>query len=237
MRSMIAHTKQAWWLNRTGSIFGFDGEGDGGSGEGGEGSGEGAGTGEGGSGEGEEGAGGSSSGEGEGEDTAGLKSALEKERADRKKLEKELKVLQKAEQAKADAEKSEVDRLKGENDRNAEKATKLAAGFKKNAVNSAILKAAAAAKFADPTDALRPEIFDAIGVEQDDDDPTDIIIDDATVTAAIKKLAKDKPHWLAAAQTKLPKSGSTFGGSGNSNTKGDPEREALKLKYPALRGL
>lgn len=230
-------TKKLWWQELTGSIIGFD-EGDPAGGA---------------SGEGEPGAAGEGNGEGDGstgtggegnqpaEDTAGLKSALEKERADRKALEKEVRALRKTQQSRDDAEKTEVQRATEAEARTAEKVAKLAAQFKSSAIESAIVKAARIAKFTDPTDAVRPEVIAALSVEQDEDDPTKVEIDEASVTAAIKKLAREKPHWLTQEQkgTPKPKSGSSFGGSGTAGTGGqqvDPERAALLNKYPALRG-
>lgn len=236
MRTTINHTKQSWWLTLTGTIIGFDDP----AGTGAPGAGEGAsgeGTGEEGT-EGQGAAGTGESGDGAADDTAGLKSALQKERADRKAMEKELKALRSDKQSKDDAEKSELQRAQDEAKRNSEKATKLAQGFKDSALRSAVLAAAGKAKFTDPSDALRPEILSAIGVEQDDDDPTNVTVSVDDVTAAIKKLAKDKPHYLAPAEVKQqrpPKSGSSFGGSGNSGT-GDAQKDALYAKYPALRG-
>lgn len=228
-------TKQLWWKTLTGSVFGFDDEGDGdggagagdGQGDDGEGAGEGDGSGE-----------GDGAGDGAGEDTSGLKSALQKERADRKKLERELKDFRKTKQQAEEAEKTEVERLKGENTRSAEKTAKLADGFKKNAVNQAILAAAGKAKFRDPSDALRDDVIAAISVEQDEDDPTNVTIDEATVTEAIKKLAKAKPHWVGPDTVRPPKSGSNFAGNGAGNpSKEEAQKADLLLKYPALRGL
>lgn len=232
-------TRQNWWMFLAQPIVGFDegtpageggtGAGEGASGEGANGAGEGAGEGQGAPGTGDE-------GQGADDPAAGLKSALQKERADRKAMEKELKALRAEKQTAADAELSEVERLKKENETSAGKTAKLAQGFRKNAVNEAILKAAAAAKFRDPSDALRPEVMDALGVEQDEDDPSNVTIDSATVTAAIKALAKSKPHYLATEQKQTtPKSGSQFGGSGGgSNLTAD--QQALAARYPALRG-
>lgn len=232
-------TKNLWWKTLTGSIFGFEGEGDGGQGAGagdggaGDGSQDGAGEGQGTEGTGNE-------GDGAVLNPEGLKSALEKERAERKKLEKDLKALQKSEQARADAEKSEIQRATDSEKATAAKVEKLAAGFRSNAVESAILRAAATAKFRDPSDALRPEIIAAVGVEQDEDDPSKVEIDEATVTEAIKKLAKDRPHYVGTTETKTPKpkSGSSFAGTGNGRqgTQDDPEKAALLTKFPALRG-
>lgn len=228
-------TKNNWWKILTEPIIGFDEEGEGGAGAG-EGSGEGDGTGEGGSGEGDGSGAGAEGANGQGEDVTGLKSALEKERKDRKALEKELKTFRTAKQTAEDADKSEVERLKGENERTSARATKLAEGFKSSAVRTAVLEAAGKAKFRDPSDALRPEILALVGVEQDDDDPTQVTIDSATVNQAIKDLAKNKPHYIATEEKRLPKSGSSFGGSGGGN-KGDAERAALMEKYPVLKSI
>lgn len=220
-------TRNSWWLTLTQSIIGFDDGAEGGSG---------AGTGEGepGAGQGDPGnAGGDDAGK---EDVSGLKSALEKERADRKKLEKDLAAFQRKQKAAEDAEKTEVERLKGENELVNSKTAKLAAGFKQNALETAILKAAGAAKFRDPSDALRAEVIAAIGVDQDEDDPSKVTIDAATVTQAIKDLAKAKPHYIAGPEKTTVKSGSNFGG-GTTTPKGDEALAELKRKFPALRGL
>jgi hypothetical protein len=219
-------TRNTWWLTITEPIIGFDDEGAAGEGAGQEGSGEGKET--------SEGEGGGDDG---GEDVTGLKSALARERADRKKLEKDLLAFQKKQKAAEDAEKSEVERLKGQNETTSAKAAKLAAGFKRTAVEAAILKAAGAAKFLDPSDALRPEVIAAIGVEQDEDDPSQVTIDEATVTEAVKKLATTRKHYVSTGvKPPVPKSGSTYGGAAGA-PKGDAATEELKRKYPALRGL
>lgn len=230
-------TRKNWWTTLTNPIVGFDeGEGEGsgasGAGEGANGAGEGAGEGQGSSGTSTEGAGAS-------EDVSGLKSALQKEREEKKALEKELKAFRKTKEESELAEKSEVEQATTKAQKAEAKAAKLAEGFRKNAVNQAILKAASNAKFRDPSDALRPEVLAAISVEQDEDDPTNITVDEKTVTEAIKALAKSKPHYLATEngqgnqQRQAPKSGSQFGGSGTqSNLTAD--EQALAKKYPAL---
>jgi hypothetical protein len=228
-------TRKNWWTYLTQPIVGFD-EGQGaGSGESGQGSSEGAnGAGEG-SEAGQGSAGTGTEGAGASEDVSGLKSALQKEREEKKALEKELKTFRKSKEDRELAEKTEVDQATTKARKAEEKAAKLAEGFRKNAVNQAILKAAGAAKFRDPSDALRPEVLAAVGVEQDEDDPTEITIDEKSVTEAIKKLARSKPHYLATEdkQRQTPKSGSQFGGSGNqSNLTAD--EQALAKKYPAL---
>lgn len=231
-----------WWLNpQFLSILGAEGEegagaggtGEGATGEGGAGEGTGEGAGEGtGAGAGDEGASTDDGG------AAALKKALENQRKITKAQDKELAAFRKAKQTQADAEKTEVERLAGEKTRGEEKVAKLAEGFKKSAVEKAVLAAAAKAKFRDPTDALRSEVIAAIGVEQDEDDPTTVEIDADTVAEAIKKLAKSKPHYLAGpagTQGSGAPSGSKFGGGGNGGTQ-DDQKAALVRKYPALRG-
>ena len=225
------YTRSAWWLKLSNPIIGSDeGEGDSSEGASGEGT-------QGDSGEGQGSSGTDADRDGAGDDAAGLKSALQKERNERKALEKQLRGLQKAEQDRTDAEKSEVDRLTDKDTRNTEKIQRLGEKFKKNALNSAVLNAARAAKFLDPSDALRDDVFAEVTLEQDPDDPSEITIDEATVTAAVKKLAKTKPHWVQNGRPEpKPKSGSGFGGSANGNQQGDPQKDALVSKFPALRG-
>lgn len=228
-------TRNKWWNHLTSPIVGFDEPGEGASGEG---AGEGAqGTQEG-AGEGQGSEGNPPAGEGASEDVSGLKSALQKERDEKKALEKELKTFRKAKDDKDLAEKSEIEQATTKAQRAEEKATKLAAGFRNSAVRTAVLEAAGKAKFRDPSDALRPEVIDAIGVEQDEDDPTKVTIDQASVTNAIKALAAAKKHYIASPNEGVgqqrTKSGSSFGGSGK-DTNRSAEQQALVNRYPALR--
>lgn len=230
-------TRNTWWNYLTSPIVGFDegeGEGEGASGEG---AGEGANGAGGGAGESQGTQGTGNEGQGAGDDTAGLKTALERERRDRKAMEKELKTLRKAEEERANANKSEVQRATDAEAKSATKVEKLAARLRTNSVNEAILKAASAAKFRDPSDALRAEVIAAVGVEQDEDDPSDITIDEKTVTEAVKALAKAKPHYIATdtgqQQRQAPKSGSQFGGSAPKNNL-TADEQALAKMYPAL---
>jgi hypothetical protein len=227
-------TINKWWLTSNKAILGFD-EGSEGAGAGAEGTQGGA---EGGTGSGAEGAEGAEGANSQTDDAAGLKSALQKERTERRAMEKELKAFRAAQTAKDDAEKTEVQRLTDQQTQASQRLQKLADGYRNNAVEAAILRAATEAKFRDPSDALRAEVLSAIGVEQDQDDPTAITIDSATVKDAVKALAKSKPHYLqapAGAQGTGAPSGSKFGGGSNSG--GKPDQNAALLKaYPALRG-
>lgn len=234
---MRRNTMNRWWLKLDSPILGFEGEGDPGTGAGGASGDGGQGTAEGGQGSGS-GEGGSS-GEGDGGDdpAAGLKSALQKERADRKALEKQLKVFMDQQKAKEDAEKTEVQRLTDSSAAQVAKLEKLASGFRNNAVEAAVLKAAADAKFRDPSDALRAEVLSAIGVEQDEDDPSNVTVDLDTVKDAVKALGKSKPHYLTTANLGGGgTSGSKFGGGGGQRGNQGDARAAMMAKYPALRG-
>lgn len=224
-------TINKWWLSRNEAILGFEGEGagDGGASASGDGA---QGTAEGGQGSGTSSSEGAEGANSQSEDTAGLKSALQKERDSRKAMEKELAAFRKAQQAAEDAKKDDVQRLTDQQTRSTERLEKLAQGFKTSAVEQAILRAATEAKFRDPSDALRPEVLAAIGVEQDEDDPSQVTIDASTVKDAIKSLAKSKPHYLVTAGSGAP-SGSKFGGT---TQQGKTDRAAeLAAKYPALR--
>jgi hypothetical protein len=239
-------TKKIWFADII-RIIGFEGEGDGGAGGAGDG---GAGSGDGGAGQGDgQGGAGGDSGDGQGSGDAGqgesgtgddataLKTALDRERRDRKALDKELKALRAADKTRKDAELTEVERLQKQTETDSAKVTKLAQGFKDSAVKAAIIAAATDAKFRDPSDALRPEILSAVGVEQDEDDPTKVEVDTTGLKDLIKKLAKDKPHYVGVAgggnQGGGNPSGSKFGGSGNKGNEG--RREQIIDKYPALR--
>lgn len=167
------------------------------------------------------------------EEVAGLRSALEKERTERKANDKKLTAYEKAQQEKADAEKTEIQRLTDQGSRDSAKLQRLAEGFRASKVEGAVLAAAKAAKFTDPTDALRAEVLSAIGVEQDQDDPTQVTIDEASVTEAVKALAKAKPHYLGEQRQAPPTSGSKFGGGANNGPKLSEEQK-LAAQYPAL---
>lgn len=239
-----------WWLNNLPRIIGFDGEGEGGAGTGtgteGGGPGEGEGTGEGESGEGQEGA------EGEGDESGsegaskGLKTALDRERRDRKALQAKVRAFEAAEKARTDAEKSDVERLTGDKTTAEEKAQKLIAGYKTSFLRTAVLEAARTAGFADPTDAMRGEVLDDLGVEQDDDDPSIVEIDTKELNRRVKQLLKDKPHYKGSAagdnqqnqNQQQGRSGSKFGGgNGNQSAEQTAARRAeLNRLYSALNG-
>lgn len=196
-------------------------EGEGGEGEGGDG------------GEGGEGEGGSEKEKQTPEDTAGLKSALEKERKANADKDRELRRLQKAEEDRANAEKTEVQRAKDDAEKAKSRSERLAAGFLSEKLNNAIRVAANKANFHDPDDAIMAVDRDMISYEQDDEDPAKVTIDKKTIESAVKKLATSKPHLIKTGTDDGGPTGSQFGG-GTRGSKKDADEAALREKYPAL---
>lgn len=161
----------------------------------------------------------------------GLKSALRKERQARRDLEKQLKAAKKFQDDAEAKDKTETDKAKDEATKASDKAVKLAAKLRETAINNEIIKAGTKLKFRDLDDALKLVDMDDIEVDQDDDDPSDISVDATSVEAALKKLAKAKPHLLVA-EGSGEKTGSKFAGGQKSQETLD--EEALKSRYPAL---
>lgn len=169
------------------------------------------------------------------EDVAGLKSALAKERENNKNLkqaEKDLKAAQARLKEIDDKDKSDGEKATEAATKAAEKVTKLATRLRDQALDTIIEREARKAGFKDTDDALKLVDRSSIGVEQDEDDPSDVQIDDKSVKAAVEKLAKAKEHLLGGEGDGAP-SGSKFGG-GKKNTKEASDAELTK-KYPALR--
>lgn len=169
------------------------------------------------------------------EDTAGLKSALKKERDARKKLERENRKLQKT---KSDADlkdKTEVEQAQAREKAATEKAAKLAKGLREKALENVVGKLAAKHKFLDVDDALTLVDRSKITIDQDDEDPSDIEIDEASVEAALKALAKKKPHLIGDEEggSGRTRTGSKF--NGGKKTGSELEEEDLRARYPALR--
>lgn len=209
-----------------------DGEAEGGESGSGE-SGDGDGDGDSGEGGGESGSGSGDSEGGDKPDVTGLKSALEKERAANKQKDKELKALRKAKEAKENAEKSDVERAETERATAVAKAEKLAEGFLRTNINGAIRRAAEKAGFIDPDDAVGSINRDDITFEQDDDDPSDVDIDQKSVDKAVKALATKKPHFVKTGTSDGEPSGSQFGGSKQKGKKSSDDE--LRERYPSLR--
>lgn len=170
-------------------------------------------------------------GEGDSGNTDGLKSALQKERRERKRLEREAKELKKFKDEAEGKTKSDTDKAKEDASKAESKAQKLAVKLRDSALDNAIIKAAGGLKFRDIDDALKLVDRDAIDIEQDDDDPSEIDLDEESVKTALEKLAKAKPH-LIVAEGQGEKSGSKFNGGKKPSKQTD--EDVLRSKYPAL---
>lgn len=165
-------------------------------------------------------------------DTSGLESALRKERADRKRFEKELKQLRKLKEDVESKDATETDKAKQAAVKAEQKAERLASRLRTQAIDITIIKYASQLNFQDTQDALAQVVREDGWVEQDDDDPSEIEVDEGAVEKAVKALAEKKKYLLKAQGEKEP-SGSKFGGGKNNNDEMD--EETLRQKYPALR--
>ena len=173
----------------------------------------------------------------DGGNVEGLKSALAKERKERRRLAKEVKALSEFRKEREDAEKTDVDKAKDNATQAEAKAQKLAARLKDTALDNAIIQLAGSMGFADVDDALRLIDRDAVDVDQDEDDPSDVSIDKATVKSALETLKKAKPHLIKSEEAKpgSNRTGSRFNGVNKEVNDKDAEEAALRQKYPALR--
>jgi hypothetical protein len=160
--------------------------------------------------------------------------------AERKKVKEERRARRKAEreareakQAKDDdAEAKELDKEKKAREASDSKVGRLAARLLEKELTDAIMAEARNQKFIDPSDALLDEVRKAIDYDQDDEDPSDIDIDEDTVKAAVTKLAKKKAHLIGKPNEGEP-SGSRF--RTNGKPAGKTDEEALKGLYPSLQ--
>ena len=191
----------------------------------------------------------------EDDDVAGLRSALKKERLARREAQKGLKTLRtefeqfKNKQTQGQKEEEEAE-TKKQADAAAAKLERVSAGFARNAVDTAIVRAlqgSNAPKFQDHDDVLRLIDRDDIDVDQDDDDPSKVSVDAGDIKRALKDLAKRKPHLLIKGEGGDQGKGSgdggdngqggktgRFGGANNNNSKSQSRRDELMKKYPAL---
>lgn len=157
----------------------------------------------------------------------GLKKALETERRERKRLERDAKTRQDADEEAELKTKTEVEQANIREQKATEKAAKLAQGMLRTSLNAAIAKAAS--NFIDPNDAIDGVDRSAFSFTQDEDDPSEITIDVKTVEKAVKDLATKKPHYLKTGTDDGEPSGSNF--RRQKKATGD---EAYKEHYPSL---
>lgn len=167
-----------------------------------------------------------------GDNIDGLKAALRRERQINKTNTRKLNQLEKASEAKDQQEQSELEKTKAELTASADRSKKLAEGFLKVSLNAAIESMAKKYKFRDTDDALAMVDRSQIDADQDEDDPSLVDIDKASVEAAVKALATAKKHLVSSGTEDDEPTGGQFGGKG----KGKPSttETAYREKYSAL---
>lgn len=160
-----------------------------------------------------------------------LKKALRQERQLRRAAEREAKQLK---NKKVDEENAEAEgKTKEELETERSKTSRLAAKLLSNSIRDVVLDQAKKQNFIDPTDALIDDVIKEIDAHQDEDDPSDIDIDEESVKLAVQALAKKKKHLIG-----KPNEGEPSGGKFSSKkvTKdGDSDEDTLKENYPSLR--
>lgn len=162
---------------------------------------------------------------------AALEQALERERKLRRTAERDARKAKKT--AKAPEQKaSDDDETKKRLAASETRTAQLAQGFLDNKVEAAVLVEARKQGFIDPTDALIRDVLKEIDADQNDEDPTDVEVDEDSVVDAVKALARKKQH-LVGKGTSTVKSGGKFRGKGGED-KGSDEA-ALIANYPSLR--
>lgn len=168
------------------------------------------------------------------EDNSGLKSALQKERARANKAEKALKAANKAKEEAALAEKSEIEQAKIREEKASQRAEKLANGLLTTKLDHTIERIAKDMGFIDVNDVVNAVERKDFVYEQDEDDPSDITIDEKSIETAVKALAAKKAHWIRSDDddSGSQKTGGQFG-RGGSKKKPTPEA-TYRERYPSL---
>lgn len=178
--------------------------------------------------------------DGDGEDNpkrAGSKAALLKElaaeRKKRQRLEREALARKKAEDDAELAKQDAVTQEKTKREQAEARAQKLAEGFRTSEVNRVVREVARELHFHDPSDALVSSVLSEIEVEQDEDDPSIVEVDEASVQRAVKSLAAKKKHLIKSGTDDDEPSGSPF--SSRRKTKKPTKDEEYISTYPSLR--
>lgn len=165
------------------------------------------------------------------EDNASLLEALRRSRAQIKRFEKQDQDRRNKETAAELAEKGEIDKWKTLYEKEKERTDSLGSGYARSELNRAIEREAEKLEFIDTDDALQGVDRTQIEVEQDPEDPTKVVIDEASLKKAVKALADKKKHLLKTRGTDDGEpTGSSFGGGKRKST-GDKSAEMRKL-YP-----
>jgi hypothetical protein len=225
-----------WWQRSY--IIGFD-EGDGGEGAEGEGSD---------GGEGEEGEG----GEDEPDESTpdGLKKALEKERALRKEAEKKSRITAKKLANATASQSGKPDEGGGDEGKGDKTGTggssttdakmgRLIETIRNNELKAVVSRLAS--NFQDPEDVFAHLDVRQFEYEQDDDDPSNVVFNEAEIRTAIKDLAKRKSYLLKPATDgqsdtgRQRQSGPKFAGRGSGKQTGGLSSAEIASRFPAMR--
>ena len=161
---------------------------------------------------------------------AALEVALEKERKLRRQAERDARKAKKSTKP-PEQKKAEDDEVQQRLTAAETRTARLAQGFLDSKVEAAVLAEARKQGFIDPTDALINDVLKEVDADQDDEDPTDVEVDQESVVDAVKALARKKKHLVGEGTSKV-KSGSKFRGKGGED-KGS--EAALTEHYPSLR--
>lgn len=183
----------------------------------------------------------------------GLKKALEKERALRKEADKRLRITTKKLANAAAGQTGKTGSGEGDGGKTPEgdgdgaksastaatKVEKLIETIRNNELRNVVSKLAST--FQDPEDVFAHLDTNNFDYEQDDDDPSNVVFDEAEIRTAIKDLAKRKPYLLkpAAGETggagKPRQSGPKFAGRGPGKQTGGLSSAEIASRFPAMR--
>jgi hypothetical protein len=164
-------------------------------------------------------------------DIRNLKKALRSERMARKKFERENKRMKAAARKNGNGQKDSDDKKDDEKEEAkgpSEREVRLAARLRDQEIDRVVAKVATRLKFVDPDDAVRLINRRDLDVNQDDEDPTVVDVDEEGVEDILRTIAKKKKY-LVGQKVSTTKSGSKMSGG----KKGNPgaSDDDLKSKY------
>ena len=165
------------------------------------------------------------------DDVAALQRALQAERRNNKRLTRENNRFKASQDRQNNDEANELEETRTKLQESTSRTEKLAAGLLSRDLNKAIEDEAKKQNFIDPSDAINGVDRLKLVYDQDDEDPTDIDIDLASVVAEVKRLAASKPHFISRGTDDGEPSGSGFGGSKKQKKNSEDQMREL---YPSL---
>ena len=165
------------------------------------------------------------------DDVAALQRALQAERRNNKRLTRENNRFKASQDRQNNDEANELEETRTKLQESTSRTEKLAAGLLSRDLNKAIEDEAKKQNFIDPSDAINGVDRLKLVYDQDDEDPTDIDIDLASVVAEVKRLAARKPHFISRGTDDWEPSGSGFGGSKRQKKNSEDQMREL---YPSL---